>query len=167
MATVKHALQRLLDGLRSLPPRRRCRAGAASSKAPRVVIRRSGSAARTATPPATPPRPAPVTIRVATFNAAMFSMAPAVPTVACDDDSPRSPAAGALAGLGRRPKKGILKVQCPPSPGKKLRVSINLQDDEITAERSRLLTSNVVNGGGWKGKAVAGANQEQAARSAS
>jgi hypothetical protein len=180
MATVKEALQRLIDGLRSLPPRRRRtgrRGGAAatsSNKGPRVVvIRRPGSGnpdgAAAGQQDATSSS-APVTIRVATFNAAMFSMAPAVqPAASGDDDKlgyPRS--TGTTAGAGQRryqqrrpPKKGILKAQGPPSPVKqqqRLRVSINLQDDEITTRSAGAAgaSSSSSNGGGtWKGKAVA------------
>ncbi|KAL6593962.1 hypothetical protein ACP70R_048863 [Stipagrostis hirtigluma subsp. patula] len=145
MASVKDALQRLLECLCSLPPRR--------SRGPRVVIRRPGSAdddhaavPQQASPP--PPPAAPATIRVATFNAAMFSMAPAVPAEAHGDTTRR------LAGA-RGPKRGILKAQCPPpSPGKQqLRVSIILQDGEITAERSRK-PNGASHGGDRKGKAV-------------
>ncbi|XP_012704576.1 uncharacterized protein LOC101775287 [Setaria italica] len=167
MTTVKDALHRLIDGLRSLPPRRRTgrRAGAATSsnKGPRVVvIRRPGSPDRAAAQQRATSS-APVTIRVATFNAAMFSMAPAVPPAANGDDELQYPrSTGTTAGAGRRqPKKGILKAQGPASPVKQqLRVSINLQDDEITAERVRNAaggagagSSSSSNGGGaWKGK---------------
>ncbi|OEL19399.1 hypothetical protein BAE44_0019580 [Dichanthelium oligosanthes] len=154
MRTVKDALQRLIDGLRSQPPRRR--ASAVSSKGPRVVIRRPGSpddrAAAQQQQSMTP-----VTIRVATFNAAMFSMAPAVPPASSDDDDQHLKA-------GRRrqhqPKKGILKAQCSLSTVKQLRrVSINLQDGEITADqRGRNAPgaggASSSNGGTWKGKAV-------------
>ncbi|CAN6289379.1 unnamed protein product [Urochloa humidicola] len=168
MATLKDALQRLIDGLRSLPPRRRTGRRASSTKGPRVVvIPQPGSPDGAASAASS----APVTIRVATFNAAMFSMAPAVPPPAdADDDEqwPRSTAPDA-AGAGRRrprqPKKGILKAHGPASPVKQqqLRVSINLQDDEITAsERARNAgatawragASSSSNGGAWKGKAA-------------
>ncbi|KAL5209544.1 hypothetical protein ABZP36_005167 [Zizania latifolia] len=164
-STVKSALRRFLDGLRSLPPRR--------SKAPRVVVtHRSGGKERSATPagPA-----APVTIRVATCNAAMFSMAPAVPppaAAAAHDEvgcSWRSPASG--SALARRPKKGILKARCPapPSPAgnRRRRVSINLPDDGTTSQRSgghpmtRPSTINGGGGGSWKGKSVVGAAGEK------
>ncbi|KAF8720964.1 hypothetical protein HU200_023371 [Digitaria exilis] len=168
MATVKDTLERLIDGLRSLTPRRTGRRAitATSSNGPRVVIhhRPAGSSPERA---AAQYQAAPVTIRVATFNAAMFSMAPAVPPAAADDDVVEYPgrSMAATAGAGRRrqrlqqPKKGILKAQQgPPSPVKQLRVSINLHDDEITAaERrgSRNAAGEAVNGGAWKGKAVA------------
>ncbi|WVZ57006.1 hypothetical protein U9M48_007454 [Paspalum notatum var. saurae] len=168
MTTLKDALLGLIDGLRSLRRRRRTK-----GQGPRVVIRRPGAgspddhgAARRRQDAA--PSSAPVaTIRVATFNAAMFSMAPAVPPPAASDADEyptRSTAGARVAG----PTKGILKARRPPSPvpvkQQQLRVSINLvQDDKITAkpERSR---SNVnaagggsitSNGGTWKGKAVA------------
>ncbi|KAF0911897.1 hypothetical protein E2562_012724 [Oryza meyeriana var. granulata] len=167
-STVKRAFRCLLDGLRSLPPRRRV-GGPGRSKAPRVVVIRrfnskdrrrastSGGPAAAAT--------APVTIRVATFNAAMFSMAPAVPPPAHDDDdgegcsSWRGPASG--SALARRPKRGILKGQssasasaAPASPdGERRRhVCISLPDDEITPHRSsasaRMVTRPATNGGG-------------------
>ncbi|CAL4931125.1 unnamed protein product [Urochloa decumbens] len=173
MATVKDVLQRLIDGLRSLPPRRRTGRRASSSKGPRVVVipqpgspNDAGAAAQQQGATASS---APVTIRVATFNAAMFSMAPAVPPAADNDEEyPRSNATAAGAARRRQPKKGILKAQGPASPVKQqqLRVSINLQDGEITAsERGRnaggaaggagASSSNGGGGGAWKGKAVA------------
>ncbi|KAJ6827271.1 uncharacterized protein M6B38_367280 [Iris pallida] len=78
---------------------------------------------------------APPTIRLATFNAAMFSMAPAV-----------NPA----ADLGdRRPTRGILRRQQQLSASKR-RVSINLPEDEITVTRQQP-------NGGFKGKGKASA----------
>lgn len=154
MTAVKDALQRVIDGLCSLPPRRR-------SKGPRVVVvRRPGSPEQDAAraqrrqDQAASSAPPPVTIRVATFNAAMFSMAPAVPPFA-DDEYP----CPCTDRAGRRrllPTKGILKAERPPSsPAKQLRVSINLQvqDDDVTTSSSR---SSSRNGGTWKdkGKAV-------------
>lgn len=65
-----------------------------------------------------------VQLRLATFNAAMFSMAPAV---SADHDA-------RCKSANDRPK-GILKQQ---SLGKsKLRVSINLPDNEISVERTK------------------------------
>lgn len=80
---------------------------------------------------------APGTIRVATFNAAMFSMAPAVPPAANDDEYYSRSTTTTASREGRRlqPKKGILKPQCPPPLVKQLRVSINLQDNDTTIER--------------------------------
>ncbi|CAN6176433.1 unnamed protein product [Urochloa humidicola] len=153
-------LRRVLDGFDCLHPRRRRRHGVGGGGAPppskaRVVVRRFGGSGK-----ATPCSNGgcsdgggggggggrEVTIRVATFNAAMFSMAPAV-------SAEPPPAAGAERGAGtplpgspggaRRPK-GILKAQAASlarSPSK-ARVSINLQDNEISLERSRL----------WRGK---------------
>jgi hypothetical protein len=158
-------LRRVLDGFDCLHPRRRRRHGAGGaggappprpSKA-RVAVRRFGSSkATTTTTPCSSSGGGcggvggvgggrrEVTIRVATFNAAMFSMAPAVAA-----EPPPPAAAGAERGAGvplpgspggaRRPK-GILKVQAASmsrSPSK-ARVSINLQDNEISLERSRL-----------------------------
>ncbi|XP_025880272.1 uncharacterized protein [Oryza sativa Japonica Group] len=166
-STVRRAFRCLLDGLRSLPPRRR-RAGAgggaarrSSKAAPRVVVirrfsgkldrRRASASGGPPTPPAAAAA-APVTIRVATFNAAMFSMAPAVPSPPDHDDydgdgegcstwrAPASSSGGSR--LARRPKKGILKAQSsssapppPPSPEVELlrrrrHVSISLPDDD-------------------------------------
>jgi hypothetical protein len=159
-------LRRVLDGFDCLHPRRRRRHGAGGaggappprpSKA-RVAVRRFGSSkATTTTTPCSSSGGGcggvggvgggrrEVTIRVATFNAAMFSMAPAVAA----EPPPPPAAAGAERGAGvplpgspggaRRPK-GILKVQAASmsrSPSK-ARVSINLQDNEISLERSRL-----------------------------
>uniref|UniRef100_A0A0E0GMM1 Endonuclease/exonuclease/phosphatase domain-containing protein n=1 Tax=Oryza nivara TaxID=4536 RepID=A0A0E0GMM1_ORYNI len=166
-STVRRAFRCLLDGLRSLPPRRR-RAGAgggaarrSSKAAPRVVVirrfsgkldrRRASASGGPPTPPAAAAA-APVTIRVATFNAAMFSMAPAVPSPPDHDDYDgdgegcstwRAPASSSSGSrLARRPKKGILKAQSrssapppPPSPDVELlrrrrHVSISLPDDD-------------------------------------
>ncbi|PUZ41001.1 hypothetical protein GQ55_9G468400 [Panicum hallii var. hallii] len=180
MSTVKDALQRLIDGLRSLPPRRRtgrrASAGTSSSKGPRVVVIRrpaSGSPDRAAEQQQQAASSAPVTIRVATFNAAMFSMAPAVPPAADDDDEEEHRRGTAAPGAWRRrqqqPRKGILKAHGPPSPAKQLRVSINLQDDEITeSERGRMNAaggaSSSNGGGAWKGKAVAAGDTTSSAR---
>jgi hypothetical protein len=155
----------LLDGLCSLLPCRRRR-----SKGPRiVVIRRSGSAADhgpTAPEQATTPAAAaaPVTIRLATFNAAMFCMAPAVPPVTNDSSNVDVDSRRGLAKTGsgrRRPKKGILKAQSrasSPSQQQHRRVSINLQDDEISTEAETSSRQHVNGGAGaWnkgKGKAV-------------
>ena len=158
-------LRRVLDGFDCLHPRRRRRrhgggagAGAVPAAKARVAVRRFGGSS-TAAPcsgvvssnggaaAAAGGAGREVTIRVATFNAAMFSMAPAVAA---------EPAAGVGAergaglslpgspGSARRPK-GILKAQAAASLARspsKARVSINLQDNEISLERSRL----------WRGK---------------
>lgn len=88
----------------------------------------------------------PVTIRVATFNAALFSMAPAVaavPEAGAEREAARRSGAG--TGTGARPRpKGILKAQASllsraPS---KARVSINLQDNEISLDRSGRLVGS-------------------------
>jgi hypothetical protein len=138
-------LRRVLDGFDCLHPRRRRRHGAAGAgAAPRVTVRRLGSGDKVAAPCTTATASTTtngagsddggraVTIRVATFNAAMFSMAPAVPTAAAE---PRAVPPGSPAGT-RRPK-GILKArasQLARSPSK-ARVCINVQDDEISLER--------------------------------
>ncbi|XP_074563617.1 uncharacterized protein LOC141820229 [Curcuma longa] len=92
-------------------------------------------------------------IRLATFNAAMFSMAPVVPASLQEELDLRCKSAN------DRPR-GILKQ---PSMAKaKLRVSINLPDNEISVERSKKLSSRQLNPGvgegashSWKGKAPA------------
>ena len=73
-------------------------------------------------------------IRIATFNAAMFSMAPVVPTATVV-----SPVDLNIRGktANDRPMKGILKQQ--KFSASKRRVSINLPEDEISVERSRQL----------------------------
>ncbi|XP_006650104.3 uncharacterized protein LOC102718065 [Oryza brachyantha] len=176
-STVRRAFRCILDGLRSLPPRRRA-GGGRSSKAPRVVVirrfgskdRRRASTSGGGTPPAAGAA-APVTIRVATFNAAMFSMAPAVPPSAHDDDDDdgegcstwrRGTSTTHGGRLARRPKRGILKGQssssastsaaAPPSPGGERRrrhVSISVPNDEITPDASaRLVTRQQGTSGG-------------------
>ncbi|KAM0954284.1 putative endonuclease/exonuclease/phosphatase [Dioscorea sansibarensis] len=78
-------------------------------------------------------------IRLATFNAAMFSMAPAVPWA-----DHRSPKLNHIdtdiwgKSTNDRPKS-ILKQQKLASKSAKLRVSINLPDNEISLGRSKRL----------------------------
>ncbi|CAL5084371.1 unnamed protein product [Urochloa decumbens] len=152
-------LRRVLDGFDCLHPRRRRRHGGGAPPPPpkaRVVVRRFGGSGK-----ATPCSNGgcngdggggagrEVTIRVATFNAAMFSMAPAVsaePPAAAGAAAAERGAGVPLPGSpgGARRPKGILKAQAASltrSPSK-ARVSINLQDNEISLERSRL----------WRGK---------------
>uniref|UniRef100_A0ACD5WRR2 Uncharacterized protein n=1 Tax=Avena sativa TaxID=4498 RepID=A0ACD5WRR2_AVESA len=169
VAALRHMLRRVLAGLRALHPRPRRRrhgggggaAGAdaapASSKARVTVrVRRLGSGRGKASAPRSgggEGSSAPgegrqaVTIRVATFNAALFSMAPAVAatTVPAAESLAEREAArrSGATGTGARARpKGILKAQASllsrtPS---KARVSINLQDNEISLDRSgRLL----------------------------
>uniref|UniRef100_A0ACD5YXL6 Uncharacterized protein n=1 Tax=Avena sativa TaxID=4498 RepID=A0ACD5YXL6_AVESA len=170
VAALRHMLRRVLAGLRALHPRpRRRRHGGASgaeaapasaSKARVTVrVRRLGSGSGKASVPrsgggdgssgAGEGRQA-VTIRVATFNAALFSMAPAVsattvPAPEAGSGAEREAArrSNSIGGTGARARpKGILKAQASllsrtPS---KARVSINLQDNEISLDRSgRLL----------------------------
>ncbi|KAM3364311.1 hypothetical protein ACQJBY_014575 [Aegilops geniculata] len=157
VAALRHMLRRVLAGLRALHPRPRRRrqggagggaaagAGAATVPKARVAVRRLGSnggSRKAGTPRGGADGSAPgegrqpVTVRVATFNAALFSMAPAVAAV---------PEAGAGTGTGARPRpKGILKAQASllsraPS---KARVSINLQDNEISLDRSGRLVGS-------------------------
>ncbi|XP_062186566.1 uncharacterized protein LOC133890135 [Phragmites australis] len=147
-----HMLRRVLDGFDCLHPRLRRRhggagAGAAPSKT-RVTVRLFGSSKATPCSGSSNGGGRAVTIRVATFNAAMFSMAPAV---AAETAAAAGAGAGGERGAagqvgspgGARRPKGILKAQASlarlPS---KARVSINLQDNEISLER----------GGLWRGK---------------
>ncbi|KAL6841873.1 hypothetical protein ACP4OV_028385 [Aristida adscensionis] len=150
-----HMLRRVLDGLECLLPRRRRRrggAGAAAAAAPKarvVTVRRLGSGgARAAAPSpcgegaAAEEAGRAVTIRVATFNAAMFSMAPAVAAEAAPAAAGAEQRGGAGGGVhagGARRPKGILKAQpsLARSPSK-ARVCINVQDNEISLERGRL-----------------------------
>ncbi|KAL5199070.1 hypothetical protein ABZP36_002582 [Zizania latifolia] len=162
-ALIRHMLRRVLAGFRALHPRPRRRrngggggGGQVAAKA-RFTVRRLGSNGGKAAA-AAPRRDSSsdgagaaagerqgVTIRVATFNAAMFSMAPAVAadaeTAAGGEREPASRGTGhaaTAAGGGRRPK-GILKAQASLArSASKARVSINLQDNEISRERSKL-----------------------------
>ncbi|KAK1317610.1 hypothetical protein QJS10_CPA05g00571 [Acorus calamus] len=91
-------------------------------------------------------------IRVATFNAAMFSMAPAVPDAdALGEPGSRSERWASEANIrgksaNDRPKSilkrgGLRYGRSTSSPtAAKLRVSINLPDNEISLERSRQLS---------------------------
>ncbi|XP_048555034.1 uncharacterized protein LOC125535993 [Triticum urartu] len=171
VAALRHMLRRVLAGLRALHPRPRRRrqggagggagaaagAGAATVPKARVTVRRLGSnggSRKAGTPRGGADGSAPgegrqpVTIRVATFNAALFSMAPAVAAVPEAGPGAEREAArrsGAGAGTGARPRpKGILKAQASllsraPS---KARVSINLQDNEISLDRSGRLVGS-------------------------
>ncbi|KAL6657484.1 hypothetical protein ACP70R_005264 [Stipagrostis hirtigluma subsp. patula] len=156
-------LRRVLDGLECLHPRRRRRRGGGGAEAskPRVTVRRLGSSGKAAAAcrngggegtPGEEGRAA-VTIRVATFNAAMFSMAPAVAAEASASAAAGAGAGGVANGGGQHPgspvggarrPKGILKAQASlaRSPSK-ARVCINVQDNEISLERGRLL---------WRGR---------------
>uniref|UniRef100_A0ACD5UKW1 Uncharacterized protein n=1 Tax=Avena sativa TaxID=4498 RepID=A0ACD5UKW1_AVESA len=178
VAALRHMLRRVLAGLRALHPRpRRRRNGAsgaeaapASSKARVTVrVRRLGSGSGKASAPrSSGDGSAPgegrqaVTIRVATFNAALFSMAPAVSaTVPAPEAGAEREAArrSGATGTGARPRpKGILKAQASllsrtPS---KARVSINLQDNEISLDRSGRLQQG---GGGGTGSPRANKKQ--------
>ncbi|CAN6206289.1 unnamed protein product [Urochloa humidicola] len=145
-------LRRVLDGFDCLHPRRRRRHGGGGAPPPpskaRVVVRRLGSSGKAApcngvTSDGGGGEAREVTIRVATFNAAMFSMAPAVsaePPPATAERGAGVPLLPGSPGGARRPK-GILKAQAAASLARspsKARVSINLQDNEISLERSRL-----------------------------
>uniref|UniRef100_A0A0E0EF74 Endonuclease/exonuclease/phosphatase domain-containing protein n=1 Tax=Oryza meridionalis TaxID=40149 RepID=A0A0E0EF74_9ORYZ len=143
-------LRRVLAGFRALHPRpRRRRHGGAEGKA-RVTVRRLGSNGRKEAAAAAAgarrdnrgdgATGEAVTIRVATFNAAMFSMAPAVAAASSAETATETArrVTTPAAGGGRRPK-GILKAQASLArTASKARVSINLQDNEISRERSKL-----------------------------
>lgn len=161
VAALRHMLRRVLAGIRALHPRPRRRrhgggggggtagaeAGAPASSKPkvRVTVRRLGSG-KASTPRSGGDGSAPgegrqaVTIRVATFNAALFSMAPAtVPAPEAGAEREAARRSNSIGATGVRPRpKGILKAQASllsrtPS---KARVSINLQDNEISLDRS-------------------------------
>ncbi|XP_051214057.1 uncharacterized protein [Lolium perenne] len=157
VAALRHMLRRVLAGFRALHPRpRRRRHGGAAEAAPAsskarvtVRVRRMGSGkastprsvADGSTPAGEGGRQA-VTIRVATFNAALFSMAPAVaatPEATAGGEREAARRSNSTGATGARPRpKGILKAQASllsrtPS---KARVSINLQDNEISLDRS-------------------------------
>ncbi|XP_020086013.1 uncharacterized protein LOC109708617 [Ananas comosus] len=132
---VKLKLRAFLSRLRWPASTPRCRRQRRPAK-PAVVVRQFGrpnpnidddadDAAESMAKPNTS-KSAVVQLRLATFNAAMFSMAPAV---SADHDI-------RCKSANDRPK-GILKQQ---SLGKsKLRVSINLPDNEISVERTKQL----------------------------
>jgi hypothetical protein len=153
-----HVLRRVLDGLQCLHPRRRRRhgGGAGPPKQARVAVRRLGTGKATPCGGGGGGGREVTTIRVATFNAAMFSMAPAVSGEGTSGAGaerggglPGSPGGGA-----RRPPKGILKAQAASSLARspsRPRVSINLQDNEISLERTRL----------WRGVGGNGKRQQQ------
>ncbi|XP_014495642.1 uncharacterized protein LOC106757483 [Vigna radiata var. radiata] len=89
---------------------------------------------RTSTPEPSPPPSRP--IRIATFNAAFFSMAPVLPepdrSTTSDDDNVEQP-----KSTYDRPPRSILKQSQSPLLGKsKLRVSINLPDNEISLRQT-------------------------------
>jgi hypothetical protein len=96
-----HVLRRVLDGLQCLHPRRR-HGGTGPPKQPRVAVRRFGTSKATTPCGGEGGGGREVTIRVATFNAAMFSMAPAV----SGEAAAPGPTAGAGAGAGCRGARG-------------------------------------------------------------
>ncbi|CAN0892680.1 hypothetical protein LINGRAHAP2_LOCUS17694 [Linum grandiflorum] len=95
-------------------------------------------------------------IKVATFNAALFSMAPAVPENCSDFDSGFGRSKSLLDSCKDRPMKSILKQSPLHNPvavddggdlskqqrfaKSRMRVSINLPDNEISLLRSRKLS---------------------------
>lgn len=122
-------LRRLCSRLRGRPP-----AGG------NAVVRTLGRASAAA--PGGRPDAATPTARIATFNAAMFSIAPAVPRSWKSSASSDAGEARGNLSQDRRPKS-ILKQR---SYGKsKLRVSINLPHNEISLVREKKLNSS---GGG-------------------
>ncbi|XP_010912091.1 uncharacterized protein [Elaeis guineensis] len=153
---VKHKLRHLCSRLR-WPGRRRTKS--------RVVIRRFGrskmkneSAAATAADGAvllSPPNVQEATrpVRIASFNAAMFSMAPAVPKIQRSVTMDPVEFDIRCKTANDRPKS-ILKQQSFAKSN--LRVSINLPDNEISKKRSK--QTNSIEGddrksADWKGKA--------------
>ncbi|KAK8947008.1 hypothetical protein KSP39_PZI007321 [Platanthera zijinensis] len=88
----------------------------------------------------------PPPIRIATFNAAMFSMAPAVPTTPHVGAGEPSEYDLRCKSVNDRPRS-ILK-QLPGLTKPKLRVSINLPDNEIERRSRRRISGE----GGGKGK---------------
>ncbi|QCD97582.1 PGAP2-interacting protein [Vigna unguiculata] len=98
--------------------------------------RRSKSKPSFDNPSPKPPPPPSKPIRIATFNAAFFSMAPVLPepdrSTASDDDNVERP-----KSTYDRPPRSILKQsQSPPLGKSKLRVSINLPDNEISLRQT-------------------------------
>ncbi|KAL8160651.1 hypothetical protein V2J09_002188 [Rumex salicifolius] len=112
------------------------------------------------------PDPVRHVIRVATFNASLFSMAPAVPTTGDSQNDAFS--RSAMSRAKSATPRSILK-QSPLHPSSennsaeknreryvksRLRVSINLPDNEISLGRSRRMTGIDEECVGGKGKAV-------------
>ncbi|MQL84326.1 hypothetical protein Taro_016839 [Colocasia esculenta] len=91
------------------------------------------------------------TVRIATFNAAMFSMAPAVPGSGNLAGSDAAAADLRSKSANDRRPKGILKQRSYSKS--KLRVSINLPDNEISLERGKqqLNSAGEEDGGGGGG----------------
>ncbi|XP_008795094.3 uncharacterized protein LOC103710938 [Phoenix dactylifera] len=93
-------------------------------------------------------------VRIATFNAAMFSMAPAVPEVQRSSNVDPVELDIRCKTANDRPKS-ILKQQSFARSN--LRVSINLPDNEISAKRSKQMNSTKEGydstRADWKGKA--------------
>ncbi|KAJ3683862.1 hypothetical protein LUZ60_014089 [Juncus effusus] len=100
------------------------------------------------------------TIRIATFNAALFSMASVLPTVPAPRtvvDADRQAVDVWCKSLNdRQPKKSILKNQSFSKSSNKLRVSINLPENEISIERERQFSGPLMSGanGDLKGKGI-------------
>ncbi|XP_072982829.1 uncharacterized protein [Typha latifolia] len=136
---AKLALRRIFSSLR-WPARRRSK--------PKVVVQRFGRSTKAKDAFDVRDDDSGRPIRIATFNAAMFSMAPAV------SETGRPATAGGGQEHDIRCKtandrpKSILKQQSLSRS--KLRVSINLPDNEISVERSKQMGSG---SRAWKGKA--------------
>ncbi|KAL9228102.1 hypothetical protein vseg_003716 [Gypsophila vaccaria] len=115
------------------------------NSSPKIVVKKLGKPTSSATNspkrssvyPNTPTRvtkpPPQRRIKVATFNAALFSMAPAV---APHSDVQGTGTAAQRSLADHRPPKGILKQQDFATKSR-LRVSINLPDNEISLGSSR------------------------------
>ncbi|XP_078170745.1 uncharacterized protein LOC144565006 [Carex rostrata] len=97
------------------------------------------------------------TIRIATFNASLFSMAPAIPNhrPVINTDQQAVDVWCKSINDHRQPKKSILKNQSFSKSSNKLRVSINLPENEISVEKERQFSGPLVNGDS-KGKGILG-----------
>ncbi|KAJ1697668.1 hypothetical protein LUZ63_006180 [Rhynchospora breviuscula] len=94
------------------------------------------------------------TIRIATFNAALFSMAPAIPNHRTVINSEQQAVDVWCKSINdhRQPKKSILKNQSFSKSSNKLRVSINLPENEISVEKERQFSGPLDS----KGKGILG-----------
>jgi hypothetical protein len=97
------------------------------------------------------------TIRIATFNAALFSMAPAIShhRVVINSEQQAVDVWCKSINDHRQPKKSILKNQSLSKSSNKLRVSINLPENEISVEKERHFSGPLVCGDS-KGKGILG-----------
>nr|GMD22127.1 DNAse I-like superfamily protein [Ipomoea batatas] len=161
---LRNKLRRLFHGLRRSFRRR--------SKNAAVIktFRKSDSNPSLLTPPHNAPAAIRPALRVATFNAALFSMAPAVPKSGKsasfdfgDEDCTHTHTHLRSNSMDSRPK-GILKQSSLRlnslsrrendlfGAKSKLRVSINLPDNEISLKKSGQLRGKVKNGSNGNGE---------------